>query len=65
MDIETINYYKNTLIDLGYSYIKKLQKGIVSDNCQFVTLPILIRCLEDFDVLDEDQQTNILDYLNY
>lgn len=64
MNTDTINYYKNAFVDLGYSYIKKLQKGIISDDCKFTTMPILIRCLENFDVLTEDQQNKVLDYLN-
>lgn len=64
MDKSTIDYYRNVLVDLGYSYIRKLKLGIITDNCQFTTLPILINCLENFDILTEDQQTKILDYLN-
>lgn len=59
-----INNYKELLINKQAKIITKLELGFVDNDCSILPFDILIHCLENIIIFDEDREKNIINFIN-
>ena len=58
-----IDNYNNLLVKIQTDDINVLQYGFVSDNCSSMLLSILIHCIENIEIFNKAQLSNISNFI--
>lgn len=64
MKEDIINKYNNLLININTNDVNKINYGFVDNNCDSILLSILIHCIENIDIFNDSQLSNIDEFLN-
>lgn len=57
--------YRNTLVNINENDIKLMELGFIADNnCNTMIFPILIHCMENLDIFNDEQLNNITLFIN-
>lgn len=62
MKEDIINKYNSLLININVNDINKINYGFVDNNCDSILLSILIHCIENIDIFNDDQLSNIYEF---
>lgn len=61
---QLVEYYNKVLAGTHKANIERVRAGFVTDTCPATLLSILIHCMENIDIMDDTQTSNITHYIN-
>lgn len=64
MKEDIIKTYNDLLINMKVNDINKINYGIIDNNCDSILFTIIIHCVENINIFNEQQLLNINNYLN-
>lgn len=57
--------YRNTLVNINENDIKLMELGFIADdNCNTMIFSVLIHCMENLDIFNDEQLNNITLFIN-
>lgn len=61
---EQVDDYQIELAEMFINDVEKIKLGFISDNCDTIIFSMLIHCLENIDIFNDNQIANITHYIN-
>lgn len=61
---DVVNEYSMILANIQTDYINAIGLGIIQEDCHIPLYSILIHCIKNIEIFNENQSANIFNYLN-